>query len=73
MDLMRVIVNHGEVNALAEMFDVSLPTVRKALRGQQALRGKSSIALSQNIREAALERGGVRVREVVGNPAKSQE
>ena len=58
----RIIVSHGEMNALAAMFDVSLPTVRSALRGQ------SFSLRSQNIREAAIERGGVRVVELSGIP-----
>ena len=62
MNNMRVIVNHGEVNRLAEMFSVSLPTVRSALRG------KTSTKLSQNIRKTALDRGGVQIIEVPGLP-----
>ena len=60
MNNMRVIVNHGEVNKLADLFGVSLPTVRSALRG------KTSTKLSQNIRETALNRGGVQIVEVPG-------
>jgi len=54
----RIIVPHGEISVLATKFDVSLPTVRSALRG------KSRTVLSGNIRELALSRGGVKVREM---------
>ena len=53
----RIIVSHGEINALAALFGVSLPTVRSALRGN------SHTLLSGNIRELALMRGGIPVRQ----------
>ena len=53
----RIIVSHGEMNALSGLFSVSLPTVRSALRGH------TRTALSENIRELALMRGGVQVRK----------
>ena len=53
----RIIVSHGEMSALAGLFSVSLPTVRSALRGY------SRTTLSENIRELALVRGGIPVRQ----------
>lgn len=58
MNISRVIVDHGEMNALATLFGVSLPTVRSALRG------KTFTKLAQSIREIALVRGGTRVIEL---------
>ena len=53
----RIIVSHGEMNALSGLFSVSLPTVRSALRGN------TRSALSEHIRELALMRGGIPVRQ----------
>ena len=48
----QILTAHGEGKALAEIFKVSGPTIRKALKG----RSKSKLALQ--IRQAAIERGG---------------
>lgn len=45
-------VKHSERKYLAELFDVTYPTVRKALNGKQAT------DLQRRIRKAAIERGG---------------
>lgn len=46
-------LEHGEISRLAKVFKVSLPTVRKALRGE------TGSGLAKVLRAAALERGGV--------------
>lgn len=53
----RILVALGEKLYLRRLFNVSYPTVRKALNG------KSSSSLSLKIRNAALERGGVEVEK----------
>ena len=47
-----IILPHGQIKKLALDFSKSLPTVRKALRGE------SRSEISDRIRKAALERGG---------------
>jgi len=53
-----IILPHGEIQRLAKDYGKSLPTVRKALRGET----KSKIA--DMLRKAALERGGVQYSEM---------
>lgn len=48
-----IIVERGEQTALAELFSVSRPTVRVALKGI-----RTSLKTAK-IRQAAIERGGV--------------
>ncbi len=50
-----ILVNIGEKKKLKELFGVSYPTVRKALRGE------ASTPLLIQIREAAIKRGGAEV------------
>ena len=52
-----ILVNIGEKKKLKELFGVTYPTVRKALRGD------ASTPLLIQIREAAIKRGGVEVEE----------
>lgn len=49
----KVIVEYGERQRIAAMFNTSLPTVRAALRGE------TNTALAKKIRAAAIKRGGV--------------
>lgn len=49
----KVLVEYGERQYLADLFETSLPTVRAALRGQ------TNTALAKKIRTAAIKRGGV--------------
>jgi hypothetical protein len=60
----RILVANGEKKALKELFNVSYPTVRDALKGKQ------STSLSYNIRKSAIERGGV---EIESNEIKTSE
>lgn len=55
-----ILVNVGEKKKLKDLFGVSYPTVRKALRGE------ANTPLLLKIREAAIKRGGVEVE----NPKK---
>ena len=48
----QVLVQHGEITQLGKMFDVSIVTVRSALRG------RTSSQLSRKIRKIAIDRGG---------------
>lgn len=51
----KILVDKGEKLALKRLFKTSYPTVRKALSG------KSDSKLTYQIRQAALERGGLEV------------
>ena len=48
----QVLVRHGEITQIGKMFDVSIVTVRAALRGQ------TKSVLSRKIRKVAIDRGG---------------
>ena len=50
-----ILVQNGEKKKLKELFCVSYPTVRRALRGE------ADTPLITQIRQAAIERGGAEV------------
>ncbi|HBX44446.1 MAG TPA: hypothetical protein DEG28_00935 [Porphyromonadaceae bacterium] len=54
-DMGEILTKHGDRQELAKIFNVSIVTIRSALKG----RTKSPLA--QRIRKAAIERGGVEV------------
>lgn len=54
----EIIVAHGVRGNISKAMRVSLPTIRKALRGQ------SKSLLSLKIRQAALNSGGIEVARV---------
>lgn len=53
-----IITKYGEINEIARIFKKSLPTVRKALRGDESVKGYTKI------RKCAIERGGIEMSEV---------
>ena len=59
----RIIVRHGEISEIAKIFGMSLPRVRRALRGNKTVVGYD------RVRKCAMERGGVEVSEVKNNQA----
>jgi len=63
----KILVANGEKKALKELFKVSYPTVRDALKGKQ------STSLSYNIRKAAIERGGVEIEADEINKSESRD
>lgn len=56
MEKTRIIVSHGEMKKIAEIFGKSFPTIRKALRGDMTVQDCAKI------RKCAVERGGIEVR-----------
>lgn len=59
----RIITEYGEINEIARIFKKSLPTIRKALRGETQVLGYAKI------RKCAIERGGVEMSSVKNNDA----
>lgn len=60
----KILTKHGERNELAQIFKVSLPTIRAALNGEICNE------LSLRIRQTARERGGI---EVISSSFKRNE
>lgn len=56
--LSRIVTAHGEINEIARIFNKSLPTIRKALRGDTTVEGY------EKIRKCALERGAIEMQKV---------
>lgn len=59
----RIITDYGEICEIARIFKKSLPTIRKALRGE------TQVLDYAKIRKCAIERGGVEMSEVKNNQA----
>lgn len=53
----EILTKHGERGYLANLFNVSLVTVRSALKG------RTKSVLAERIRKAAKERGGMEVAD----------
>jgi hypothetical protein len=60
-EVSKILVDNGEKGKLAKLLDCTYPTVRAALKGGVLKR----TALHLRIRNAAIERGGIEVAEVV--------
>jgi hypothetical protein len=59
----RIITAYGEISEIAKIFKKSLPTIRKALRGN------TQVLDYAKIRKCAIERGGVEMSSVKNNDA----
>lgn len=62
----EILVRQGEKGKLAELFDVSYPTVRDALSGKRT----SKVGIK--IRKAAIERGGLEVDAINGKEVRRE-
>lgn len=63
----EILVKQGEKGKLAELFDVSYPTVRDALSGKRT----SKVGIK--IRKAAIERGGLEIGVVNGRGSDAEK
>lgn len=54
----RIITKHGEITKIAQIFNKSMPAIRRALRGNK------TVINYNKIRKCAIERGGIEMTEV---------